>query len=384
MKHVSSSPIIASRPTSHAGSVSLGGRSLVVALFAFALLAGACSGGSSVTSDTTVPALNEDATESTTTTVEGDEGEASTTTETVEDDVPSGPVAPLTGLPIEPGVDLERPALVVKIDNHPNARPQTGLDQADIVFEMRAEGVTRFAAAFHSTTPAPVGPVRSSRTSDFDILTGLDRPLYASSGGNDYVASGLRKLNIQAVTAISRTEYFRDSSRPAPHNLYVNSEDLYALAEDNTPPTAWFQYRSAKDELPSSAKAIAGAVVIAYQGEPIVTHTWDATREGWLRTQNGRPHTTSSGDQLAPENVVIMETIYTVSPADPISPEVETVGSGLLYVLTDGHLITGTWSRDAADAKPVLIDSDGEPILLTPGRTWVLLPDTGSTTLPSN
>ncbi|MEL6984491.1 MAG: DUF3048 domain-containing protein, partial [Actinomycetota bacterium] len=157
---------------------------------------------------------------------------------------PSGPIAPYTGLPTDPEV-LDRSALVVKVDNHPRARPQTGLDQADIVFDLRAEGVTRFAAVFHSQIPDPVGPVRSSRTSDFDLLRGLDNPLYASSGANDYVASGLRSLPIVELTNRTRGEYFRDFGRPAPHNLYVNGTDLYALAPDDLPePQPWFPYRT--------------------------------------------------------------------------------------------------------------------------------------------
>ncbi len=353
--------------------------SALLSLIVLAMVAGACSNSGSVEVEQTT---TEATTAQDSTTTEVPEDNESTTTAAP---AASGPVAPLTGLPVSDAAELERPALVVKIDNHPNARPQTGLDEADIVFEMRAEGVTRFAAAFHSRSPAPLGPVRSSRTSDFDILRGLDRPLYASSGGNDYVLAGLRNLPIQGVTASSRTEYFRDSSRPAPHNLYVNAADLFALSDSDEPPTAWFEYRSANEELSASATAISDAVTIAYKGNsPIVTHTWDSARAGWLRTQDGRPHTTSSGDQLAPENVVIMETIYTVSPADATSPEVQTVGSGRLFVLTDGHIILGTWSREAADAKPVLLDEDGEVVKLTPGRTWVLLPDGGATTVPAS
>ncbi len=352
---------------------------LMGSILVLALVASACSSNGSVevAESTTVVSAAVEGTTTTTSTLD-----AATITEAVA--VPDGPVAPLTGLNVASDVDLERPALVVKIDNHPNARPQTGLDQADIVFEMRAEGVTRFAAAFHSRTPAPVGPVRSSRTSDFDILRGMDNPLYASSGGNDYVANGLRSLPIQAVTALSRTEYFRDSSRPAPHNLYVNTADLFALAESNEPPTAWFTYRSPGEELPDTALLYEGPITIAYKGSPVVTHTWDEGRQGWLRTQDGRPHTTITGDQLAPENVVIMETIYTVSPADPISPEVQTVGSGKVYVLTLGRVIAGTWTRDAADEKPILTDENGDLITLTPGRTWVLLPDGGATKLPES
>lgn len=363
----------------NSGSVSrtLARRHLVVATMAFALLAAGCSSGDVAVDSSTTTQVS--TTVASTTTTE----QATSTTEA--ESVETGPVAPLTGLGIDDDADMDHPALVVKIDNHPDARPQTGLDEADIVFEMRAEGVTRFAAVFHSTAPAPLGPVRSSRTSDFDILSGLDHPLYASSGGNSYVAGKLRTLDIQAVTAISRTEYFRDSSRPAPHNLYVNAEELFALADSNDSPGAWFEYRAANEELSATAKPISDPVVITYQGSsPLATHTWDESLGGWARTQDGRPHTTRDGDQLAPENVVIMETIYTVSAADPVSPEVQTVGAGTLYVLTDGHVIEGTWSRETAESKPVLLDADGDVIKLTPGRTWVLLPDGGATEVPSS
>ncbi len=353
-------------------------RSVLALLAAFALIAGACSGGDDDSADEATTTT--EAVEETTTTTEVDEDDDETTT--TSEAAPLGPVAPLTGLPVNDEDELDRPALAVKIDNHPRARPQTGIDLADIVFEVRAEGVTRFMAVFHSEAPAPVGPVRSSRTSDFDLLSGLDRPLYASSGGNDNVMAGVRNLDIQAVTNASNTEYFRDGSRPAPHNLYVNAEDLWAVADEATAPEAWFEYRRADDDLSPSAEPIEGPVTIAYKGEPVVTHTWDDAEGGWLRTQNGLPHTTVTGDQLAPENVVIMVTTYGVSSADITSPEVVSVGSGQLFVLTDGHVLQGTWTRPAADEKPVLIDSSGSPIALSPGRTWVLMPDAGAVTLP--
>ncbi|MGH1503678.1 MAG: DUF3048 domain-containing protein [Acidimicrobiales bacterium] len=353
-------------------------RAALAALVA-TMTAAACTGG------------GDDAAELTTTT----DGTADTTTtsEVMVDDTtttsaapaPAGPGMPLTGLPIDESI-ADRPALVIKIDNHPRARPQTGLDLADLVFEVRAEGVTRFMGVFHSQTPDPVGPVRSSRTSDFDLLRGLDNPLYASSGGNDYVANGLRNLPIQQATALSLTDqYFRDGSRPAPHNLYSNASSLWELAaEDSTAPGAWFTYRDEGDELSSSATEITGAVTVSYRGSPVVTHTWDAAVGGWLRTQDGRPHTTIGGDQLAPENVVIMVADYRVSAADPASPEVVSVGTGQLYVLTDGHAITGTWSRETAEGKPELVDDSGNEIALTRGRTWILMPEPGDVTLPAS
>ncbi len=350
---------------------------LAALVLAVSLIAAACSGGddAEATDDETT----------TTTTTEAVAADTTTTSTTVDDTTTTAPPlvgdgAPLTGLPME--VPLDFPALAVKIDNHPDSRPQTGLDLADIVFEARVEGITRFLAVFHSQQPSPVGPVRSSRTSDFDLLVGLDTPLYASSGGNDFVAAELRRLPILSVTAMSRTEYFRDGSRPAPHNLFTNTPDLFGLAPaDATRPQPWFQYRAPGAELPASASPTSEAVTISYRSGPLVTHTWDAALGGWARTQDGRPHTNLTGEQLAPENVVIMVADYVTSAADARSPELVSVGSGQLFVLTDGHVIEGTWSRAAADAKPELVDNSGTPIALTPGRTWVLYPESGNVRL---
>lgn len=292
---------------------------------------------------------------------------------------PEEPIAPYTGLPTDDDL-FGRPALIVKIDNHPNARPQTGLDRADIVFDLRAEGITRFAALFHSDVPDPIGPVRSSRTSDFDLLRGFDRPLYGSSGGNNFVAAGLRSLPIRAVTALSRTEYFRNRSRPAPHNLYVNGSDLLALARDESDATPWFEYRRPGESLPETAMPVVGPVSVDFTGSPTVEHVWDDERGGWLRAQDGTPHTTVDGEQLAPENVVVLVTDYSTSAADPISPEVRSTGSGPALVLTAGHAITGRWERPEPEDQPVLTDGSGRVIALTPGRTWVQMPELGQTT----
>lgn len=338
------------------------------------LLVAACTGDQSTADTTTASSISAR-------TILDDEAGDDATIESTPDSLAMeamGPQYPLTGLPAPSEDKAARPVLMVKIDNHPQSRPQTGLDRADVVFDLRAEGITRFAAVFQSDVPDPVGPVRSSRTSDFDLLRGFDRPLYASSGGNDYVAAGLRSLPIVSLTNLTRREYFRDASRPAPHNLYVNASDLYALAPDDIPaPEPWFTYRRDTGSLPDTATAVAGPVRISFRGSPVVTHTWSSTVGGWLRTQDRTPHTTAEGDQLAPENVVIMVTDYSTSPADSISPEVRSTGDGPVVVLTDGHAIAGRWSRPTASDRLELTDGNGDVIALTPGRTWVLMPESG-------
>lgn len=356
---------------------------LFISALALAVVAASCSGGDDESAEPTTTAVTTAPT-TTETAVPGDDT-TTTTVEAVAVDELVTDGSPLSGLPIEDGSAADRPALAVKIDNHPSARPQSGLDLADLVFEVRVEGITRFLAVFHSNAPDAIGPVRSSRTSDFDLLSGLDTPLYASSGGNDYVANALRNLDIYSVTAMSRTEYYRNGSRPAPHNLYTNTDALFALAPDDaTAPSPWFDYRASSATPNATGRALREAVTITYRGGPLVTHTWDQALGGWLRTQDGQPHTNADGEQLAPENVVIMVSDYVTSPADAISPELVSVGSGQLFVLTNGLVIEGTWSRASAADKPVLVDSAGNTITLTPGSTWVLFPESGDVRLPTS
>lgn len=341
------------------------------------LLLGACSGGGGDAAQpvsTTPPSTQPSTTSSSAPT---------TTTSTTEPPTtqPAGPPAPLTGLP-DGDTDLNRPALAVKIDNHRDARPPAGIEFADLVFESRAEGVTRFMAVFHSDTPSVLGPVRSSRTTDFSLVAALDRPLYASSGGNAAVLSGLRKQPVYAVTAASESVYYREPSRRGPHNLFVDANDLFALApEDATPPAPWFQYRGEADEPLGSP--VSGEIVVSFRNAPIVGLQWDSSANGWARSQDGAAHVTEAGARIAPANVVIMVAKYKRSSADPNSPELISTGEGDLYVLTDGNVIEGSWSRPDHSDKPTLLDEDGEPILLTPGQTWILYPEADSTTLPS-
>ena len=144
---------------------------------------------------------------------------------------------PLTGLP----VTQRRPALAVKIDNSPDARPQSGLNQADVVFEELVEsGITRYIAVFHSTDAEVVGPVRSGRTSDLVILTNLNRPLFGSSGGNSGVLAELNEANLSNVIENrAPSAYYRDNSRDAPHNLYTSTAGLYGAnpGDAGEPPT---------------------------------------------------------------------------------------------------------------------------------------------------
>ena len=299
-------------------------------------------------------------------------------------------VAPLTGLPLDDEGLLDRPALVVKIDNHnKDARPQVGLDRADIVYEELVEGgATRFAAVFHSTDADPVGPVRSARTTDVDLVANLNNPLFAWSGANSGVsrqirAAALVDMGWDAVPS----EYYRAKGRRAPNNLFTRTSRLFELAPDGAgSPPALFRFRGEDGALSPGATGAEG-VQINFGGSTnlSVEWTWDGAAGRWLRTQAGTPHTVEGGTRISAENVVVQFTRYVnsgfVDTSGAASPEAEMVGEGEVWVLTGGKVVTGTWRRSGAGVLTVYTAASGEEINLTPGRTWVELPRPGQATV---
>jgi hypothetical protein len=286
------------------------------------------------------------------------------------------PVAPLTGVAGDYGDRLNRPAIYVKIDNHEQARPQAGLNEADLVIEERVEGnITRLAAVFHSTDADPVGPVRSTRSTDIDLAALFGRPLYASSGGNDHVLALLRKANVVDVGHNQGgAAFYRQSGRAAPHNLFTSTEGLRAKAGETPPaPAPIFTYRAAGAPLAVGAVP-AGGVRLSFGGAEISRFTWDAATETWLRNQSGTPHLDAAGRQAAPRNVVVLEIQYTSGISKPHGV---TTGEGRALVFTAGNVIEGRWVRPGAGDPLRLLGPDGLPIALTPGQTFLELPSAG-------
>ena len=208
----------------------------------------------------------------------------STTTTTTTTTVPEGVVAPLTGirLPVEDAARLARPALAVKVDNDPKASPQQGLEAADLVVELRVEGISRFMAVFHSRDVDSVGPTRSARTSDPDLLAMFGRPLFAWSGGNASVAEVIRTTPWIQDIGFDRLSdaYTRDRSRRRPHNLMFTPAAGFAVAEEPvTPPAPIFTY--AAPDAPRAGVPAPGVAVSV--GRSTSTYRWDPDRAGWAR-----------------------------------------------------------------------------------------------------
>ena len=274
--------------------------------------------------------------------------------------------APLTGLPSS---GSSRPAVVVKIDNSSKARPQSGLNLADIVVEQEVEwGLTRFAAIFHSNRVPVVGPVRSARSTDISFLSSLGRPALAYSGANKaFDQLILQQERVQNFSAARNGGYWRDNSRRAPSNLYTDTRNFDGAG---SPPPAWFHFASA----PASAGVAATSFTTTFPTTSS-SWTWDGTH--WLRRQDGKVHATDGGAQVRMSNVIVAEVPAVDSglldPAGSVVPEFVWAGTGRVSVFTNGQRVDGTWTRPTLSDPAVLVDATGAVIQLMPGSSWVAL-----------
>lgn len=281
-------------------------------------------------------------------------------------------VAPLTGLPDPRGLTKHHSALTVKIDNTYEARPQFGINEADVVYEEIVEGgITRLAAVFDSQLPTIVGPIRSVRRTDREIVFPLGG-VFACSGGALYALQSIATAPVKFLDqSTSGAAMFRDPARYAPHNLLANAQLLMKLGGRTRPPRAIFDYRPHGATAPG---ARVGAFTVGFGSGYATSYTWDQKTSTWNRFIFGRPDVAANGAQLSPQNVIVMNVNYR-GGVGVIGAEAELTGSGPVEIFTDGRVQRGTWSRGSL-AKPIVYRNNGRVIELTPGQTWVELLDT--------
>ena len=337
-------------------------------------------------------------------------------------DISGGYIAPLTGLPTSDPAAARRRALAVKVGNNQSlSRPQAGLAEADVVFEVLIEAArTRFLAVYHSGIPARIGPIRSARSSDVDLMPDLGKPYFVSSGGNGTVlgqiSSAARKgILINGSANKTRAYFERSKNRRAPYNLYFKYTDpaeseksvlsvhddgdgdlpvqaIFAYAPrddmaDAMDSSAGFEWLRSGDSdgvfaLNSASEDRAGGIRVRYRGSngASAVHIWDADIRGWVRIQDGTLHVTETDSgivEIAPANVLVLMAGYKRSTADSASPQVLSYGTGEAWLLTGGAVIPAVWERTEDRVGFHLTDSSGQPLTLTPGKTWVLLANQG-------
>jgi hypothetical protein len=309
-----------------------------------------------------------------------DKAKSTTTTEPIVTTTAAPPPpALLTGLPLEDRTKLNRPSLVVKIDNAPQARPQAGMDRADVVYEEVVEGgVVRFMAVFQSRDADLVGPVRSVRPVDPDIVTPL-RGYFAYSGGAPQFVKLIKKAPVTLVGFDEYTKaYTKRSGRPAPHNLFTSTLKLYDSGKKASgPPPPLFTYGT-----PAGTPATHVTVVMG--GQTKADWDWDASINSWRRTTNGTPHLMEGGNQLAFANVVVQYVQYSnTTSRDPAGfpvPTADVIGDGEAVVYAGANTIKAKWSKHSLTDVTTFTDATGVPVQLLPGPTWVMLAPIGAQT----
>jgi len=310
-----------------------------------------------------------------------------TTTTTTAKSVTSAR-CPLTDTPPPGGVVPRRPALLVKIGNEPGtARPQSGLNEADIVFDTPAEGfIMRYVAVYQCNNAGSIGPTRSVRWVDWNMIAPEFRsPILAFAGGINPNVNGLQALpwlsGANLLEASGEAAGVRISSRFPPDNLYTSTPALYALFKSKkTPPPAVFDYSRAVPHQSRRAKSI--GINFSYGTDAV--WQWDAQSRHWMHTYSGVPDIdVLSGKQVWTNNIVIEIVHYTFGPysehGGPGNGDVESqlVGSGPGYVARNGRVVKVTWHRPNTSAKTTFTNAAGQAVRLTPGRTWVEIdPDT--------
>ena len=356
-------------------------RALATLIVAGALLA-ACGGSDNKTVATTTSetaaatstsSVSSTSTSAASTSTSGTAAGTSTTAT-----VPAAPTYALTGMPIDDPAKANRPALVIKVNNVASARPQFGINQADIVFEEKiGTSVTRLFSVFQSTDADKVGSIRSARASDLPILAALSKPLLVWSGSNENLTPVLLKADITDAGYSHHSDlYQRGRLLPDYTEFFVSTADIRTLTpEGQGAPKPILQFRGPGEPAPTG-QAVKAATWSKNGYE--VGWEWDAAKGGWLRTQAGTPHLDAAGVQVAPANVVMMYVNYTRAFDDPRSPEAVSVGKGEAWVLTNGVVVATTWSRATGTDPFVFSDAAGNPVKLTPGRTWVELAEDGS------
>jgi hypothetical protein len=286
----------------------------------------------------------------------------------------SKPTSPLTG-----ATGTSAPVLAVKIDDTTYAHPQVGLREAEIVYIEQVEGgLTRLAAIYASTIPSLIGPIRSARISDIELLAQYGKVGFSYSGAQRKLLPEIAAANLHDVGAnrFGAAFYKNDALRNPPYAMMLSASLLMAEAESRG---AYFEKSKAMGwkfgEKSEFAREISG-VDISWPAARYGA-TWSATENRWLLNHNGSANLDSEGFHLGPANIVIQIVSITDSiykdKVGGVTPFTATVGSGSCYLLRDGSYLPCRWNRPNLESGTTFTDLNGGQALFAPGQTWFAL-----------
>lgn len=287
-----------------------------------------------------------------------------------EPEKPTTEPSRLTGVQVKPELN-KLPVTAVMIENSPDARPQSGLRDAGVVFEAIAEGgITRFLTLFQEAQPGYIGPVRSVRPYYLDWVTAFDAPI-AHAGGSAQALAQLRSTNLKDLEAFQNPNYYqRVSTRFAPHNLYTSRKQLLELQKTKGWTSSNFTGFIRKEKEEPLKTPLARTISLNISGfnyNP--SFTYNPKTNGYLRKLAGEPHKDEkSKKQIEPKVVVVM---VISRSQNGIYSVYKTIGKGTVYIFQDGNVQKGTWSKTKRLNQITFSDSKGKTIGLNAGQTWI-------------
>lgn len=337
------------------------------------LVTAACSGA-----DSAPEATSEASTSTTTSSSTTSSSTSTTTSSSTSSSTPSTTIAPTVQGPTDPltGQKLSNnPVIAAKIENTNAGMPQFGVADADIIYTEQVEGgLVRLIAIFHTVLPEEVGAVRSVRSTDVQLLPSFGAPILVYSGG---ATAQLRRLRDSVLIATTEGDagFWRSNVKRAPYNLHANLQKVAAQypGKAKAQPMG-FEFNLHDPRLRTAARQSSISVTMR-NGTTAFRYS-----DGHYRAYFGdKPYLDAVGSKpLFVDNVIVQrvdDTVRdgTIDPAGNPSYLTKTIGSGSFTLYRDGRKITGTWSRAAATDPTKYLDADGKPVLLKPGKTWVLL-----------
>jgi hypothetical protein len=289
--------------------------------------------------------------------------------------------SPQTYNSISGRIGTDGPVMAVKIDDTSASRPQIGLEDADLVYIEQVEGgLTRLAAIFSSTIPQNIGPVRSARISDIDILSQYGKIIFAFSGAQRAMLTVISNSNLWDYGAqrSSPIIYTRDENRPGPYDMVLRGDLLLEKVKSDGREVAVSKSIGWNfGDAPKGGVAI-DSVAVKWPASKYEA-TWSRSENRWLLSNFGEPNFSASGKQLgattfAIQNVEMTDSIYRSSDGG-YTPLSETIGTGTGYILRDGRSFKANWNRPSAESGTTWTLADGSEIKFAAGSIWVALTD---------